>query len=98
MAHGASQSRRTVGWYMRLHLWQFEQFMIMRVRRSGALRASISISTLIGLLAACKREGLLGQEGLPEHDDALLRRLVDLATALPAAPTARERARARARE
>ena len=83
---------------MRLHLWQFEQFMIMRVRRSGALRASISISTLIGLLAACKREGLLGQEGMPEHDDAMLRGLVDLAAALPAAPTARERARARERE
>ena len=70
---------------MRLHLWQFEQFMIMRVRRSGALCASISISTLIGLLAACKREGLLGQEAMTEHDDALLRGLVDLAAALTVA-------------
>ena len=73
-----------------MHLWQFEQFMIMRVRRSGALRASISISTLIGLLAACKREGLLGQEGLPEHDDALI--------LPPPCPPPRLQERERARE
>ena len=90
------QSRRGRAKRAVLQRWQFEPFV--RVWLSGALRASISISTLIGLLAACKREGLLGQEGLPEHDDALLRRLVDRATALPAAPTARERARARERE
>ena len=45
-----------------MHLWQFEQFMIMRVRRSGALRASISISTLIGYLQRANEKDYLDKK------------------------------------
>jgi hypothetical protein len=73
------------------------------VRACVAIRCSTRLHFNLNrvLLAACEREGLLGQEAMTEHDDALLRGLVDFAAALTAALIAtwpQERGRERERE